>query len=61
MKSAIDADDERHDAEAARARRDDAIVAGNILERRAGVGMRAFVVVAEAFFLQHGEEFVVGE
>ena len=58
---AIDADDERHDAEAARARGDDAIVARNILERRAGVGMRAFVVIPEAFFLQHREKFVVGE
>src|SRR5580704_3621205 len=58
--SAIDADDERHDAEAARAGGNDTIVAGNILERGSGVGMRALVVITEAFFLNHGEKFVVG-
>ena len=59
--TAIDADDERHDAEAARAGGDDAVVAWNIFERCAGVGMRTFVVITEAFFLNHGEKFVVGE
>src|SRR5262249_53174253 len=52
--------EKRKDAEARRAGGDDAIVTGLAFQRSTGVRMRAVPVVAEACFLKHGEEFVVG-
>ena len=58
---AIDADHERHDAEAAGAGGDDTFIAGNVFAGHAGVGIGAFPVVVEAGVLHHGEQFVVAE
>ena len=58
--AAFGADEQSHDAEAAGTRSDDAIIAGNTFEGSAGIGMRAFPVITETSFLQHGEEFIVG-
>ena len=57
----IHSHDERHDAESAGPGRDDALVSGNIFQRRAGNWMRTFPVITKAGFLQHGEQFIVGQ
>lgn len=57
--AAIDANDERHDAEPARPGGDDSLIAGNIFARHAGVRIGPFPVVLEARLLQHRKQFVI--
>ena len=57
----IHSHDERHDAKSAGAGRDDALVSGNIFERRSRHRMRSFPVITKAGFLQHGEQLIVGQ
>src|ERR1700733_1355188 len=60
-KAAIHSDDERHDAEARGARRDNALVSGDVFQRCPGDGVSAFPVIAKAGLLQHGEQLIVGK
>ena len=59
--SAFHANKQRHDSESAGAGGHDAVIAGNIFERGAGIRMRAVPVIMKRLLLQHGEQFVVAE
>src|SRR5579875_3854868 len=60
-KSALDPDNECHDAEARRARGNDIIIARQVLTNGAGNGMGSFPVIPERSLLKHREEFIIRE